>query len=562
MKFLPSQLMYLFSSTSKKRNIRLLIKFLVILIVLITVYSMLFHFIMEYEGKRHSWITGFYWTLTVMSTLGFGDITFTSDIGRIFSVIVLLSGIVFLLIMLPFTFIQFFYAPWLEAQAQAKTPRSLPVHTSGHVILTNTDPISITLIKMLTQHNFNYAIVVPDQRQALELYDMNYKVVVGEPDKPETYKLLQAEKAALVFVNNNDMLNTNITFTVRGLPANVPIVTNAEADDSIDILQLAGATHVFQFTKLLGRTLARRAFGVSPQANVIGKFGNLIIAEASVARTILEGKTIVETRLRERTGINIIGLWQRGKFEIPFPQSSLSSKTILVLAGSEEQLKKYDELVSTSYCFIAPVLILGGGRVGRAVADELAKRDIQYRIVEKNMRFIEDEEKYILGNAADFDTLLKAGIHEAPTVFITTHDDDINIYLTIYCRRLRPDIQIISRATHDRNIDTLHNAGADLVISYASLGANIIFNILKPNEVLMFAEGLNIFRIKTPASLAGKSLKETKIREITGCSVVAITYDNSMVVNPDPTVKLSRNDELVLIGAPEAEEKFTKSFCV
>jgi len=39
-----------------------------------------------------------------MSTLGFGDITFSSDLGRIFSLIVLLTGIVYLLVMLPFTF--------------------------------------------------------------------------------------------------------------------------------------------------------------------------------------------------------------------------------------------------------------------------------------------------------------------------------------------------------------------------------------------------------------------------------------------------------------------------
>ena len=45
---------------------------------------------MVYEGRSYSWITGFYWTLTTMSTLGFGDITFTSDIGKIFSVVVLL----------------------------------------------------------------------------------------------------------------------------------------------------------------------------------------------------------------------------------------------------------------------------------------------------------------------------------------------------------------------------------------------------------------------------------------------------------------------------------------
>ena len=102
--------MYLLRDTRAKRNIRSLISFIAILLLFIILYSVLFHLIMQLEGRDFTWVTGLYWTLTVMSTLGFGDITFTSDLGRIFSIVVLLSGIVFLLIMLPFTFIQFFYA--------------------------------------------------------------------------------------------------------------------------------------------------------------------------------------------------------------------------------------------------------------------------------------------------------------------------------------------------------------------------------------------------------------------------------------------------------------------
>ena len=51
-----------------------------------------------------------------------------------------------------------------------------------------------------------------------------------------------------------------------------------------------------------------------------------------------------------------------------------------------------------------------------------------------------------------------------------TGNDDTNIYLTIYCRKLHPDIQIISRANRERNVSTLHRAGADFVASYASMG--------------------------------------------------------------------------------------------
>ena len=152
MKYLPSQLLYLFQNKAMRKDIGKLSKFLTVIVVTITIYSILFHFIMEYEGRQYSWTTGFYWTLTVMSTLGFGDITFASDLGRAFSMIVLLSGIFFLLIMLPFTFIRFFYAPWLESQTQSRTPRELPEDTKNHVIMTEYEPIAISLIKKLNQY--------------------------------------------------------------------------------------------------------------------------------------------------------------------------------------------------------------------------------------------------------------------------------------------------------------------------------------------------------------------------------------------------------------------------
>ena len=281
---------YFYQSKSMQRNIWVLLKFLIGIILAIVTYSVVFHYIMEYEGREFSWVTGFYWTLTVMSTLGFGDITFTSDLGRIFSMWVLLSGIFFLLVMLPFTFIQFFYAPWLENQAQTRTPRQLPSDTSGHIILTNYDAISTSLIEKFRQYNYEYVIVVPDQQKALELFDQHYRVVIGELDSAETYRRLRVENAALVFVNNDDMLNTSIVSTIRELSGKVPIVTNADIDYSLDILKLAGSTHVFQFTKMLGTALARRAIGVSAHANVIGRFDQLLIAEASAMRHPVRGE--------------------------------------------------------------------------------------------------------------------------------------------------------------------------------------------------------------------------------------------------------------------------------
>ena len=558
MKFLMGQIVYAFGKR-QDRNVRMLVKFLLLLLTLITIYSILFHFLMMLENREFSWITGFYWTLTVMSTLGFGDVTFVSDLGKLFSMVVLLSGIVLLLIMLPFTFIQFFYAPWLEAQTRARAPRELPEDMKGHIILTNYDPITMNLIHKLKQYHYEYVIVAEDIKKALELIDLDYNVVAGELSDPETYERIRAQKAALVVANSGDMMNTNIVFTVREISRGVPIAANADMEDSVDILQLAGSTYVFQFMKLLGQSLSRRVLRTSTRANVIGSIDSLLIAEAPAMRTPLVGETLKQSKLRETTGVTVVGVWKKGIFEIPTATTVINSMTVLLLAGSAEQLKTYDEHFGGYQKSSAPVLVLGGGRVGRAAAEALEEGNIDYRIIEKNKRLIVDD-RYIYGSAADINILTKAGINAAPSVIITTHDDPTNIYLTIYCRRLRPDIQIISRATLDRSISKLHTAGADLVMSYASLAANTILNLLKPDEMLMLAEGLNIFRVGVHSSLVGKSLAESQIRIQTGCSVIAINHDEEMVINPAPSVCFRESDELIMIGADNAEKRFFKMY--
>ena len=553
MKLILSELFLI--TRKQEQNFWMLGKFFIALTAMVSVYSILFHFLMIFENREFSWVTGFYWTLTVMSTLGFGDITFATDLGKVFSIIVLMSGIVFLLTMLPFTFIQFFYLPWLEAQAKARAPRELPEGTKGHIILTSYDPVTINLAEKFRQYHNDYVIVVEDVQQALEIQDLDFRVAVGELGDTETYQRLKTEDAALVVANVDDMMNTNIAFTVREISQKVPIVANADLDDSVDILELAGSTYVFQFTKMLGQSLARRVIGTTTKANVIGNIESLLIAEAPAMRTPLVGKTLLQSKLRETIGINVVGVWERGRFNIPTAQTRISSYTVLLLAGSGDQFSEYDEKFGREKKYQAPVLILGGGRVGRAAAAALMERNIDYRIIEKKQRLVEDE-RYIFGSAADINTLMKAGINEAPSIIITTHDDPTNIYLTIYCRRLAPNTQIICRANLERNISKLHTAGADLVMSYASMAANTIINLLKPGELLMLAEGLNIFRVAVPASHVGKSLAESQIRTETGCNVIAVCDPETMCINPGPSHRFGENNELILIGNSEAESRF------
>lgn len=560
MKFIPSQLVYFFQDRRAQRNLHSLIRFILLLTFFIVVYSLLFHVLMEMEGQHFSWITGFYWTLTVMSTLGFGDITFTSDIGKLFSLCVLMSGIVFLLVMLPFTFIQFFYAPFLEAQTKSRAARELPEETSGHLIIIGSDQVALSLASRVRQFNYVYCILVNEVNHALDLVDQGFNVVVGESDNSQTFQRLRADKAAMVVLLSDDMKNTNAAFTIREVAPDVPVVANADSEESVDILQLAGSSHVFQFMDTLGEMLARRTLGTGARSNVIGSINELNIAEAPAVDTPLVGRTVKDSGLRNATGMNIVGLWEQGRLVPARPDTVIGPKMAMILAGSEEQLKTFDDFVGEAPPMDAPVLILGGGRVGQSAAQVLDQRGIDYKIVEKNPRLIRDDGHYILGSASDIDVLKAAGIDSAPSVFVTTHTDDLNIYLTIYCRRLRPDIQILSRATFDRNISVLHKAGADLVMSYATITANTIINLLSPGKVMTLTEGLNIFRVEVGASLAGKTLMESNIRDETGCNIIAVSQGDVMEINPDPNLPLDRGASLLVIGAAEDERRFLDKY--
>jgi len=555
MKYFPSLFLHYLRKRATQRNLRVLLQFVATLIAMVTVYSVLFHYLMAWEGREYSWITGVYWTLTVMSTLGFGDITFHTDLGLLFSIIVLLSGMVFMLTLLPFTFIQFFYAPWMEAQAEARAPRQLPKETTGHVVLTNYDPVSAALINKLTQYRYPYVILVRDITEALKLHDMGLNVVVGDLDDPETYSKIRIDQAALLATTHTDVVNTNVAFTAREVSADVPIVATAQADGSVDILELAGCNRVFRLAEMIGQSLARRVLGRDAKTHEIGQFDSLVIAEASAAGTPLVGRTLREIRLRDHVNITVAGVWERGNFKTVVPESRINQNTVLVLAGSRSQLQEYDGFFCIYHSSDIPVVVLGGGRVGSATARALKDQGIDYRIVEKAPDRLTDDH-YIVGDAADLKTLEEAGIMNTPVVVITTHDDDLNVYLTLYCRRLRPDVQIISRATLQRNVTTLHRAGADFVISEASMGANAIFNLLQAGDILLLAEGLDVFKIPVPPCLAGRTLADSGIRQETGCSVIAIGRSNGLEVNVGPDTLLTTGAELLVIGSAESESRF------
>lgn len=562
MKSLISVTASLLHEQPSRANYKALFKLLLVLAGLVTLFTVLFHEIMALEGHEHSWATGVYWTLTVMTTLGFGDITFHSDLGRIFSVVVLVTGVIFMLVLLPFMFIEFFYAPWMRAQKAAQAPRKLPGDMHQHVIFTNYDEVAAALIPMLERYDHPYVVLCPTVSEALALRERNVRVAVGDLDDPETYHKMRLEHAAMLVTMRSDEVNVNVTFTARELAERIPIVATAGSDSARDVLELAGATLVLRLEELIGATLARRVSIRDSDAQVIGSLAGLVIAEAAAAGTELVGSTLAASRIRNVTGVSVIGVWNHGVLEQADPQKTITDDTVFILAGTKEQIEHFNRTYTTISTGERPrVLIVGGGRVGRATYQHLSDNQACcVTIIEKNKERVAHIPDAVIGDATQMEVLKQAGAREATTLIITSHDDDTNIALTIFFRKLRNSWKILARSTRERNVNTLLRAGADLVLSYASMGSNTILNLLRGSDHLLLAEGVNVFPANIPPSMAGKKLGDLKFRSQTGCSVIAIESNGKRVLNPEPEDVLPEQGRIFLIGSLEAEAKFLKAY--
>jgi voltage-gated potassium channel len=565
MKFLTSQLVSLLIPARARPNIRALVSYSLLLVATVVLFAAGFHWIMYYvEGQEHSWITGVYWALTVMTTLGFGDITFQSDLGRLFSVVVLLTGVVLLLIVLPFVFIRFFYAPWMESRMRFHAPRAVPPGTKGHVILCALDSLATELLARLRLHGIPHFVIEPDPVKAVQLHIDGVPVVTGGVEDRATYEALEVEHARLVVANCADTTNTNITLTIRDLSQKVPIAALAEHEQSIDLLELSGSNHVMPLKRQLGEHLANRVNAGHLHCHVVGRMGDLLIAEFPVHNTPLVGRSLRDMQLRDTLGMNVVAVWERGHLVPVTPDTILADGSFPVVMGSEEQITNLDTYLVIYNTNFNPVLVIGGGKVGCVTTQALRSRGVTVHMIEReeglrsSLKGVADQ--LFIGDAADLELLMSAGLADAPSVLLTTNDDAMNIYLAVYCRRLNPELRVISRITHERNIEAIHRAGADFVLSYPSLGAEGIMSLLQSRESVILGEGFDLFYIPVPASLVGQILATSQIRARTGLNVLALRLPDGEVVPATASMALESGCELVMLGSEPQRRDFTEEF--
>ena len=313
----------------------------------------------------------------------------------------------------------------------------------------------------------------------------------------------------------------------------------------------------------LGESLANRVETGRTEAHVVGSFHNVHVAELPVKDTLLAGTLVRDTRLRELTGLSVVGLWERGRLKPAFPHTEIRSDAVAVVAGSAGQIRALNALIAREGT-TAPVLVIGAGKVGQAAARALKQKGLEVVssiVTRRSLAAIAGEvDAVYAGDAADRETIERAGIGHAASVLLTTNDDAVNIYLAVYCRKLNPRLRIVSRITHERNVEAIHRAGADFVLSYTSLGVDSIMSLVNGDATVMLGEGVRLFQVRVPPSLAGQPLAKTGIGSRTGLSVVAMEEEETLTTQLTAETVLPEGGTMLMLGNADQRQRFAEAF--
>ncbi len=128
--------------------------------------------------------------------------------------------------------------------------------------------------------------------------------------------------------------------------------------------------------------------------------------------------------------------------------------------GLAMERRRMDKQIAS---FRGHVIVCGWGRVGKAIARELAIAEKPVVIIDSDPARLSSVRgcPYIEGDASDDDVLREAGIERASALVAAVATDAGNLVITLSGRALQPDLFIVARAREETSAAKLERAGAE-----------------------------------------------------------------------------------------------------
>jgi Trk K+ transport system NAD-binding subunit len=510
-----------------------------------------------FEGTPVSYLHALQVVVETFTTTGFGsDAPWTSPEMNVLVIVMDLTGVVLIFLALPVLVF-----PLFEQAIATTVPTAASENLEDHVVICTLTPRGETLVDELDSWNVDHLILEPDRSRAKDRYEEGYDVIHADPQSVDGLEAARLSSARSLVADDSDPVNTSIVLTAKEVAEDVRTVSVVDDPDRERYHRLAGADDVLSPRALLGEGLASKVTtGISTELGEAIEIGeDFEVAELPIQRgSELVGRTIAESGIRERSGANVIGAWFRGQFESPpAPDATLDNGTVLLVSGHEAQLERLKDMTMSDVRRFSRgrTVVIGHGEVGTTVSEALAAAGVANVVMDRRELPGID----VVGDATDLDALSSAGVEDARTVILSIPDDTLTEFAILVVRDLNPSVELIARAEETENVQKMYRAGADYVLSLATVSGRMLAStILEDEEVISLDKQVEVVRTHAPG-LVGQTLGEADVRARTGCTVVGVERDGDVVTDLGPDFRIEAGDELVIAGTDEGTNRFTET---
>lgn len=297
-----------------------------------------------------------YMSIITVTTVGFSEVRPLSPEGRVFTAILILLGVA----SITFSFgaiSNYLIAGELRGLLGGRRMKRLIASMKNHVIICGYGRMGHEVCRELRRQGRQFVVADEKESSIAQARDDGYTGFHGDPGLDETLRECGIDRAAgLAATSDDDAKNLMVVISARSLNPDLSIVARVSAEDAPEKFTRAGADSLFLPYRTGGRRLAQMLL----RPELIGFLEDVLHDDSSAgfmienvtlsARSELQGKSLSESAIRERTGVYVLGVKRLGVGTIPElkPSMVLQSGDTLIVIGKREQLDAVEALAGAS----------------------------------------------------------------------------------------------------------------------------------------------------------------------------------------------------------------------
>jgi Trk K+ transport system NAD-binding subunit len=441
--------------------------------------------------------------------------------------------------------------------SQGQLPSALPNMRGGVVVLGHGPEVEF-LLDELEHRGMASVVIEQDEAVARRLHERGQQVVhidLAEQD----LDLRPLSGAHALVLNGDDDENTLLAVSAREAGYEGPIVAMIDDPRRRSPMLLAGATATFAPTHVLAAVLSSRASArISPRVTGVRPLSRLLeVAELRVPpNSPLADATLAEVGIRTRTGANIVGQWRETALHPPpAAGETIQPGTILIAAGTPQSIEKLSE-IARPITRQGTIVVIGFGDVGRKLAEIFTAVDEDLLVVGSSAL----PGVHIVGDIADPDVLERLPLDRSRVVVLALETDGAAVFAATVLRDAAPDLPIIASVSSTDNVARIQRAGVDFALSVSQVAGQLLsHHVLR--ETVSLQPRIKLVRV-APGVLAGRNPLAERVRERTGCTVVAVERDGDVAMELPASFRLMPDDALYICGTQDAVARYHEEFPV